>query len=131
MEKRKTYNAKEAYTWREQRENNFNFDSNDKSTLKTDFSSFRDESKRTNRKLGKTSYVAVSKAVIGGILDRLRDLESKHLKYVEAHGERLEKRLAENNVHKSEIDRDMQYLEVLLVQLLEGAELENFQSEEE
>ncbi|MDY7005036.1 MAG: hypothetical protein SWX82_14120 [Cyanobacteriota bacterium] len=131
MERKKTYDAKETYTWREQGEDNLDLNSYDKSTPKTNISSFGDESKRADRTMGGTSYVAVPKAVIGGILNRLRILENKHLKYVNNHGERLEKRLVENHSHKSEIYQDMQYLENLLVKLLEGAEIENFPSEEE
>ncbi len=131
MEREKAYNAKETNTWRKQGQIDLDCNSHNKSTSKTNISSSRDESKRADRTLDKGGYVAIPKAVIGGILNRLRILENKHLKYVNAHGERLEKRLIENHTHKSEIHDDMKSLETLLVQLLEGASSKEYELEEE
>ena len=58
-------------------------------------------------------------AIIGGILRQLRQLQEAHLAYVEAHGERLEARLADNRKHKQQIISDMEELEKGIRKLLE------------
>lgn len=58
-------------------------------------------------------------AIIGGILRQLRQLQNAHLAYIEAHGQRLEARLAENRKHKQQTIRDMEELEKGIHKLLE------------
>lgn len=55
----------------------------------------------------------------GGILRQLRALQAAHLAYVEAHQERLQKRLEESNQHKSKILEEMHQLEEDLLELLQ------------
>ncbi|MDY7008644.1 MAG: hypothetical protein SWX82_33180 [Cyanobacteriota bacterium] len=80
--------------------------------------------------MDKGGRITVSKTTVGGILDRLRTLQSIHLEYVEEHGKRLEQRLIENHTHKSKVFEEMHYLEVELVHLLESAEEEDPNEEE-
>lgn len=56
--------------------------------------------------------------IIGGILRQLRSLQEAHLAYVNAHGDRLESRLAENRQHKQSILQDMEDLEGEINKLL-------------
>jgi hypothetical protein len=58
-------------------------------------------------------------AIIGGILRQLRQLQETHLAYIEAHGERLEARLADNRKHKQQVIRNMEELEKEIHKLLE------------
>lgn len=69
--------------------------------------------------MGKGNSTSIGAKVIGGILNRLRNLKKMHLEYVDAHGERLEKRLAENHSHKAKISTEMDNFERELVHLLE------------
>lgn len=55
---------------------------------------------------------------IGKILKQLQGLQQAHLNYVDAHKERLEARLQENEVHRSQVIEGMQQLENLLTKLL-------------
>ncbi len=131
MERKKQYDAKETNTWREQKSANSHSHPNDKDTAETNISSPGDESKRADRTMGKGSPRALRETTIGGILNRLRTLQKMHMEYVDTHGQRLEKRLAENHAHKSKVFREMHHLEVELVHLLEGGDSEDVAIEEE
>lgn len=61
----------------------------------------------------------------GGMLRQLRRLQQAHLAYVEAHGDRLEKRLQENREHKQQVIDDMERLERQIVELMEKEETGN------
>lgn len=68
-------------------------------------------------------------AIIGGILRQLRQLQEAHLAYIEAHGERLEARLADNRKHKQQIISDMEELEKGIRKLLETERKEETKEE--
>lgn len=58
----------------------------------------------------------------GGILRQLKALQAAHLAYVDAHQERLKKRLKESDQHKSKILEEMKQLEEDLMELLQAEE---------
>ncbi|GFZ99373.1 hypothetical protein [Okeania sp. KiyG1] len=130
MENNNRYNAQKNNTRRSKDELKLNGYSYNKEAFKADISSSRNEPERVNRAVGQGGGFTIAQTTIGGILDRLRILQSVHLEYVEAHGKRLEKRLIENHTHKSKVFEEMQYLEVELVHLLESAEQEDPNEEE-
>ena len=57
-----------------------------------------------------------------GVLRQIKQLQSEHLAYVNAHGQRLEQRLLENREHKEKILGEIADLEQELNQLLAEAE---------
>lgn len=63
-----------------------------------------------------------SEGDIGGILGQLRFLQQAHLKYVQAHAERLEARLKENQAHQDEVLSRMKSLENAVARLLDFTE---------
>jgi hypothetical protein len=75
----------------------------------------RDESHQNANRSGtgdaSSSQGFTREDIIGGILRQLRSLQEAHLAYVNAHGDRLEARLAENRQHKQTILQDMEDLE--------------------
>lgn len=60
----------------------------------------------------------VGEGDIGGIISQLRDLQQAHLAYVDAHEERLRKRLAESQEHRRKVAENMERLEQQAMRLL-------------
>lgn len=131
MEKNSKYNAQKTNTRRTKGEFEFDDNPHDKEDFEADSSIIGDEPERTDRALGQGGEFTIAKTTIGGILDRLRTLQTIHLQYVEAHGKRLEQRLIENHTHKSKVFEEMHYLEVELVHLLQSTKEEEVSPEEE
>lgn len=77
---------------------------------------------RSSGATSKESQAESEQRDIGGILRQLRNLQQTHLAYVDAHGERLRKRLAENQEHRQRIADDMQRLEGIVLDLLDECE---------
>lgn len=88
------------------------------------------ESIRSDRTLGETNGWKFRAARLGGIQRQLRQLQSQHLAYVEAHGQRLEARLQENRQHKTIILAEIAALEKELSELITEAK-SKAQTEEE
>lgn len=130
MEKSNKYNAEKNNTRGSQDELKLNSYPHNQEDFEANSSIIGNEPKRVNRALGQRGKFTIKQTTIGGILDRLRTLQSIHLQYVEAHGKRLEQRLIENHTHKSKVFEEMHYLEVELVHLLESAEEEDPNEEE-
>ncbi|NEP82674.1 MAG: hypothetical protein F6K39_33710 [Okeania sp. SIO3B3] len=130
MKKSSKYNAEKINSSGKEGQHSFNRNPYNQEAFEANISSFRNESKRVNRTMDKGGRITVSKTTVGGILDRLKTLQSIHLEYVEEHGKRLEQRLIENHTHKSKVFEEMRSLEVELVHLLESAEEEDLNEEE-
>ena len=56
--------------------------------------------------------------VVGGILRRLAKIEEKHLKFVDAHTDRLKKRLADDERERQETKQDIEELRTEILSLL-------------
>ncbi|MDJ0517710.1 MAG: hypothetical protein QNJ74_16160 [Trichodesmium sp. MO_231.B1] len=125
MTKKEGQNAQESDSWRAEDESVADSNSHNQEAVETNFNIIRDEPKRVNRAVGKGGRPTSSQEVIGGILNRLRVLQSMHLEYVESHEKRLEQRLIENHTHKSKVSEEMRYLETELVHLLKSTEVES------
>ncbi|NES73957.1 MAG: hypothetical protein F6K24_56625, partial [Okeania sp. SIO2D1] len=86
MEKSNKYNAEKNNTRGSQDELKLNSYPHNQEDFEANSSIIGNEPKRVNRALGQRGEFTITQTTIGGILDRLRTLQSIHLQYVEAHG---------------------------------------------
>nr|WP_293081657.1 hypothetical protein [Okeania sp. SIO3B5] len=96
-------------------------DSQGKNKVGTDGESVGPESERTNRTVGKARIFTGGECeTLGKILEQLQELQREHIKYIEAHGDRLVQGLQENNEYKSKVLGKMGALEEEVVRILSG-----------
>ncbi len=76
----------------------------------------------SDRTMGQSQRPESRTSRLKGVLRQIKQLQSEHLAYVNAHGQRLEQRLQENREHKEKILGEIADLEKELNELLEEAE---------
>lgn len=76
----------------------------------------------SDRAVGESQRSESGASRLKGVLRQIKQLQSEHLAYVNAHGQRLEQRLQENREHKEKIMGEIAELEEELNELLIEAE---------
>ncbi len=112
-------------TWREESEVPVHADSNDLRETGQASTADGSEQKRGTRTTVKEAQSEQGEDAFGKILSQLRKLREEHLKYVNAHTERLKERLAEDEEHRQQLISEMDELEQEIILQLRGNEQEN------
>jgi|SRR4028119_591672 hypothetical protein len=112
-------------TWREESEVPVHADSNDLRETGQASTADGSEQKRGTRTTVKEAHSEQGEDGFGKILSQLRKLREEHLKYVNAHTERLKERLAEDEEHRQQLISEMDELEQEIILQLRGNEQEN------
>jgi hypothetical protein len=112
-------------TWREESKVPVHADSNNLRETRQASPADGSEQKRGTGTAVKEAQSEQGEDVLGKILSQLRKLREEHLKYVNAHTERLKERLAEDEEHRQQIISEMDELEQEIILQLRGNEQEN------